>query len=139
MRFARSLFFAVLSVATCLPAAAQRKAGTFTMPYETKWNNVTIPAGEYAISIYSESQQIAMLRPANGRQSAVFLVPVSHDYDKNCASSTVRFARKNGAWSATSACFADSGLTIYFAAPANAIVALDAPAALAAPAPGGAH
>jgi hypothetical protein len=129
MRFARELFFAVLTVATCLPASAQRKAGTFTLPYETKWNNVTIPAGEYTISIYSESQQIAMLRPVSSRQSAVFLVPVSHDYNDDCASSTVHFAKKNGEWNATSACFADSGLTIYFAAPRSTMMASAASAA----------
>ena len=123
MRFARSLFFAALTLATCLPAAAQRKAGTFNMPYETKWNNVTIPAGEYTISIYSEGQQIAMLRPVDSHQSAVFVVPVSHDYNNNCATSTVLFTRKNGERRATSACFADSGLTIYFAAPASTLVA----------------
>ena len=123
MRFARNLLFAVLTLATCLPAAAQKKAGTFTMPYETKWNNVSIPAGEYAISIYSETQQIAMLRPVDSGKSAVFLVPVSHDYNGNCSSPTVSFAKKNGEWSATSVCFANTGLTIYFAAPANTMVA----------------
>ena len=119
MRFASKFLFAVLTLATCLPAAAQTKAGTFTLPHETKWNNVTVPAGDYSISIYSEHNEISMLRPASGHQSAVFLVPVSHDYDSSCANSTISFAKAAGEWHAQSVCFADSGLTLYFAKPAR--------------------
>jgi hypothetical protein len=123
MRFARNLMFAILTIATCLPASAQKKAGSFTLPYETKWNKVAVPAGEYSISIYSQSHQIAMLRAVSGHQSAIFLVPVAHDYNDACSESTIRFTKVNGEWNASSACFAESGLTVFFAQPANTMVA----------------
>lgn len=114
MRFANRFLVAVLMLATCLPVAAQKKAGTFTLPYETKWNNVTIPAGEYSISIYSENNEISMLRPESGRQSAVFLVPLAHEYTESCANSTVSMSKVRDEWSVRSVCLADRGLTLYF-------------------------
>jgi hypothetical protein len=120
MRFAsKFLLLAVLTLATCLPAAAQRKAGSFTLPYTTKWNNVVIPAGEYSISIYSENNEISMLRPASGKQSAVFLVPVAHEYSGSCVSSTLLMSKVQEEWSVRSVCFADTGLTLYFASPSS--------------------
>ena len=124
MRFASKILFLVFSLAAWLPAAAQTKAGTFTLSHETRWNNVSIPAGEYSIAIFSENSQIAMLRPASGNHSSVFLVPVAHDYN-SCASSTISLVNNAGEWSAQSVCFADSGLTLYFArkAPVTGLMA----------------
>jgi hypothetical protein len=119
MRFANKFLFVVLMLATCLPAAAQKKAGTFTLPHETKWNNVTIPAGEYSISIYSENNEISMLRPEGGKQSAVFLVPVAHEYTDSCATSTVSMSKVRDEWSVRSVCLADRGLTLYFGSRSN--------------------
>jgi hypothetical protein len=119
MRFANKFLLAVLTLATCLPAAAQEKAGTFTLPYTTRWNNVVIPAGDYSISIYSENHEISMLRPASGKQSAVFLVPMAHEYSASCANSRLLMSKVGEEWSVRSVCFADTGLTLYFAAPSG--------------------
>ena len=119
MRFASKFLLAVLTLATCLPAVAQKKAGTFTLPYATKWNHVVIPAGDYSISIYSENNEISMLRPANSKQSAVFLVPVAHGYSGGCAHSTLLMSKEMDEWNVRSVCFADTGLTLYFAAPSS--------------------
>lgn len=117
MRFASRFLFAVMTLATCLPASAQQKAGTFMLPYATRWNHVLVPAGEYSISIYSESQEISMLESVRGKQSALFLVPLSHDYGATCASSTLSMARAGHEWKVQSICFADTGLKLYFTTP----------------------
>lgn len=119
MRFASKFVFAVLTLATCLPAAARQKAGTFKLPYETRWNNAVVPAGEYSISVYSENNAISMLRPVSGKQSAVFLVPVAHEYTAACNSSTLVLRKVGQEWSARSVCLAETGMTLYFAAPAS--------------------
>ena len=117
MRFARNFVLVLLALATCIPAMAQERAGVFTLPHDTRWNNVAIPAGAYSISVYANSHNVSVLRPQNTRQSAVFVVPVSLDYGAGCASSTVSLAKEAGEWRAQSVCFADSGLTLYFAGP----------------------
>jgi len=117
MRFAKKLVLVLLALAACVPAMAQERAGVFTLPQETRWNNVVIPAGSYSISVYADSHNVSMLRPENPHQSAVFVSPVSLEYGSGCASSTVSLLKEAGRWRAQSVCFADSGLTLHFSVP----------------------
>ena len=117
MRFASKFVLVLLALATCVPALAQEKSGVFTLSHDTKWNNVVIPAGAYSISVYENSNSMSVLRPENPHQSAVFVAPVALDYETACASSTVSLVHEVSGWRAESVCFADSGLTLYFAGP----------------------
>ncbi len=116
MRFATKILFASLALAMSVPAVAQEKSGVFTLTHDTRWNNTVIPAGSYSISVYAGNHSVSMLRPENPHQSAVFVAPVSLDYGKTCANSTVSLVSAAGEWRAQSVCFADTGLTLYFAA-----------------------
>jgi hypothetical protein len=142
MRFAKKFVPVVLALATCIPAIAQNgdKTGVFNLQHDTRWNNVVIPAGAYSISVYASSHSVSVLRPENTRQSAVFVVPVSLDYGAGCASSTVSLANVAGEWRAQSVCFADTGLTLYFAVPRSSggmVASTSAPKTLIAA--GGSH
>ena len=119
MRFAKNFLVVLFALACSLPAAAQAKAGTFTLAHETKWNNVVIPAGEYTISVYSDSHLISSIRDESGKRS-IFVVPVAHDYGTRCTNSTVSLEKVGAGWTARSVCFAETGLTLYFAVPSQA-------------------
>ena len=139
MRFARNFVLVLLALATCIPAMAQEKAGVFTLPHDTRWNNVTIPAGAYSISVYATSHNLSLLRPENTRQTAVFVVPVSLDYGAGCASSTVSLVKEAGEWRAQSVCFAESGFTLYFAGPRSSSGMVASASATKALAAAGSH
>lgn len=62
----------LLSVAaSALPAAAQEAAkGHFTLPYEVRWQNANLPAGEYTFVLTSRSAESPMT--VNGPNGSVF-------------------------------------------------------------------
>jgi hypothetical protein len=65
----------LLSVAaSALPAAAQgRFDGHFRLPCEVRWQNATLPAGDYTFTLPSVSYQSAMV--VSGPDGSVFEVP----------------------------------------------------------------
>ena len=65
----------LLSVAaSALPVAAQgRFEGHFTLPCEVRWQNATLPAGDYTFTLPSVSYQSAMV--VSGPEGSIFEIP----------------------------------------------------------------
>ncbi len=69
--------FAVLTVLACSLlsgfALAESASGQFTLPGETHWSTVTLPAGDYRYSVQlSGPMTVVLVRSTSGRPAAMF-------------------------------------------------------------------
>lgn len=68
-----SFGLAVLAVVLCSSlASAQRYAGKFTLPVETRWERAVLPAGEYSITLDTTLPRIFRIQREN---KVVSLIP----------------------------------------------------------------
>ena len=89
-RFAYAALLAAttLSVATS-PASAQENAhGTFTLTHDVRWQNATVPAGEYRFSLDPDgpSSMLVLAKLSGVRTGFLFMV---HDTDETKVSSNI--------------------------------------------------
>lgn len=65
-------------IATCAFAAAANAvptfAGKFTLPYDVRWGQTVLPAGDYVIRMDSTGSP-ALISPADGSRAGVFTEP----------------------------------------------------------------
>src|SRR6266851_4599336 len=78
----RMLTIAVLALAaiggSAAPAAAQADAeGKFTLPYEVKWNDAVLPAGDYTFTLASADQPARLI--IRGPKGTMFIEAVATD------------------------------------------------------------
>jgi hypothetical protein len=69
---------ALMAICTFTTAANAQSQSVrrFTLPYEVKWNNKVVPAGEYTITtMNADHAHVAFIRSANGRWAMNTLVP----------------------------------------------------------------
>lgn len=59
--------------------------GKFTLPYEVHWHRALLPAGEYTITVSSESAP-ALVRSTNGSKTLYTEVPIVANSDEGSAS-----------------------------------------------------
>jgi hypothetical protein len=78
--------------ATCVFTAAANAQpsveGKFTLPYEVHWNHTVLPAGEYAIQVYSDGTP-AVLRSTSSGKSVYRGRPIIGDGQKGASSLTI--------------------------------------------------
>jgi hypothetical protein len=70
--------FAVVLLATCAfatSANAQSFYGKFTLPFDTHWGKTVLPAGNYTMSLNSETN-VALIRSANGSTFGFTPIPI---------------------------------------------------------------
>src|SRR5277367_2512965 len=63
----------VLAVAVHAQPVSMAK---FTLPYEVRWNKITVPAGEYTMLFKSE-EHVAFIRQEHGRRSYLIGLPLT--------------------------------------------------------------
>ncbi len=114
MTAVKKLALALLVVlATTFTVNAQDARAKFTLTHEVRWENATLPAGNYMISVYSGAVPRAVISSEDGRGS-VIAVPTFADYSSSCKSSSVSLVRDGSTWNVSSVCFNESGLALYF-------------------------
>ena len=105
-------------------ANAQDARAKFTLTHEVRWENATLPAGSYMISVYSGTVPRAFVTAEDRKGPSIIAVPTVADYSSSCKSSSVNLVRDGAAWKVTSVCFNESGLALYFgAAPSKTALA----------------
>ena len=115
MTFAKKMTLVFGFVATSfLASSAQEVNARFTLQYPTSFDGKVLPAGNYRLQTINRGKLLAMITSVDGTNDGLITVPKSLDYTSGCAKSGLRTALQSGQWSATSVCFADSTLTLYF-------------------------
>ena len=82
----RKSFYAVLLAVAALPfapalASAQQAQGEFTLPHEVRWQNATVPAGDYKFVFESQGAMgvLTLSKLSGMRTGFVFLVSDTDD------------------------------------------------------------
>ena len=120
MNSVKKLALALLVVlAATFNANAQDARAKFTLTHEVRWENATLPAGNYMISVYSGTVPRAFVTSEDRKGTSIIAVPTVADYSSSCKSSSVNLVRNGAAWDVTSVCFNESGLALYFGAAAS--------------------
>jgi hypothetical protein len=76
--------FAVVLLATCAFAAAanaQSFYAKFTLPFETHWGKSVLPAGNYTMSLNSQTN-VALIRSADGNTVGFTPIPIETSSEK---------------------------------------------------------
>ena len=107
-----------LGAALALSAHAQDAQAKFKLPHDARLGQTVLPAGEYTVTLSMVGSTRAYIVP-EGKGSAMFVLPVSTDEYASCSSSSVSMHRSGSAWSVRSICFAEPGIALYFAMPAE--------------------
>ena len=122
----RKFAYAALLAVTSLnfaptPASAQERAqGRFTLSHDVRWQNATVPAGEYRFSLDSDgpSSMLVLTKLSGARTGFLFMV---HDTDEIKSSSNLNrlVLESTAEGSYVSAMqLPEFGLTLNFAVPA---------------------
>jgi hypothetical protein len=115
MTFAKKMTLVLGLVATSfLASSAQEVNAHFTLKHPTSFGGRVLPAGSYQLQTVNRGTLLAFIRSTDENHEGMMTVPKSLDYTTGCAKSSLRMMSENGGWSATSVCFADSALTLYF-------------------------
>jgi hypothetical protein len=82
---------AVVLLATCAFAAAanaQTFSAKFTLPFETHWGKNVLPAGNYSMSLDSQTN-VAHVRSADGKTVGFTPIPITASSDKGATALSV--------------------------------------------------
>ena len=86
--YAALLAVTSLNFAPSLASAQDRAQGRFTLSHEVRWQNATVPAGEYRFSLNSDGpSSMLVLTKLSGARTGFFLLV--HDTDEIKASSNL--------------------------------------------------
>jgi hypothetical protein len=97
-----------------LVSSAQEVNARFTLEHPTSFDGKVLPAGTYRLQTINRGKLLAVITSTTGTNDGLMTVPKSLDYTSGCAKSSLRTAMQSGEWSATSVCFAETALTLYF-------------------------
>ena len=113
----KKLALALLVVlAATFTANAQDARAKFTLTHEVRWENATLPSGNYTISVYTGTVPRAIVSSEDGKRTSIIAVARIADYSSSCKSSSVNLIRDGAVWDVSSVCFNESGLALYFGA-----------------------
>lgn len=120
MNSVKKLALALLVVlAATFTANAQDARAKFTLTHEVRWENSTLPAGNYMISVFTGTVPRAIVSSEDGKRTSIIAVATIADYSSSCKSSSVTLVRDGAAWDVSSVCFNESGLALYFGVAAS--------------------
>jgi hypothetical protein len=115
MTFAKNMTLTFVFLATSFVAgSAQENAARFTLQHATSFDGKVLPAGSYRLEAINRGTLLTLITSTDKQSNALLIVPKTHDYDTPCAKSTLQVVSKDGQWSATSVCLAESAMTLYF-------------------------
>jgi hypothetical protein len=109
---------AITLVALCASAnsaTAQAFKGTFTLPEETRWNNVALPAGDYSFVLQSSAMPARI--SLDGPNGGAFILTSASDRKDSGQSSVMTIEHRGGACFVTDIYLADLGLHLRYKAP----------------------
>ena len=93
----RALRAAFLSAALVTVAAtASAATGSFTLPFETHWDNATLPAGDYTFSTWSNSDWPKVMT-ISGAGKTVYILAAVEQRGENLEGSYLEIQDVNGA------------------------------------------
>ena len=79
----RLYLIAVFALAVSISASAAhaqiRSAGTFTLPHQTRWNGVSLAAGNYTFQVEDTLSNVMVIRLRGEHQTAQFMVVPNRD------------------------------------------------------------
>lgn len=110
----KMLMLTLLALAASLGAAAQDSAIRFKLAQETRIAGVTLPAGAYRMTLFTEGHPYAIVTAEDGGRSSIMAVATASD--ARCSSSSVTLTPAAEGYSLTSACFAQADTALYFPA-----------------------
>lgn len=115
MTFTRKMTLVFGFVATSfLASSAQEINARFTLEHPTSFDGKVLPAGNYRLQTVNRGKLLATITSMDGSNAGLMMLPRSLDYTSSCAKSILRTSSQSGKWSASSVCFADTGVTLYF-------------------------
>ncbi len=118
MKTIRSLTFSSLMLAllaSCLGAGiarAQEWQGKFTLPFDARWGQATLPAGDYALSV-DQSGGAAIVTLSSGQNNVALIRAQGHDL-KTMDSSSLIVTGGRGMNTVRELKLADLGVVLYF-------------------------
>jgi hypothetical protein len=117
----RTLAIATLGfVAACgfaKPVSAQGYAGTFTLPVEVRWQNATLPAGEYTFSMASSGFPCTVI--IRGKDNAAVVMSVGKSDKVSGETSELVIERRGHTRFVREMYLAEIGLHLRYAVPSR--------------------
>ncbi len=117
--YAALLAFTTLSFVPTLAFGQEGARGKFTLSHDVRWENVTVPAGEYQFSLESDDvARVLTLNELNHNHKSFFLL--AHDMEEAKPTDRNRLVlqtARDGTSYVSAMELPEFGMTLYFAAP----------------------
>jgi hypothetical protein len=117
--YAAVLVLTTLNFAPSLASGQDNARGHFTLTHEVRWDDVTVPAGEYRFSIDSnDAPRVMTLSSLDHARGSFFLLVRTAEEDKPTGMSRLVLSKTNNGVSWVNAMqLPEFGVTLYFAPP----------------------
>ena len=113
-------FLALPVLAACLSAACQGAQpvckGRLTLPFETRWGTVVLPAGNYSFAMHSATDS-NLVNVVGEHARALIMNPVDIRKGEPSAASHLLVARQGGKGTVRALYLKPLGVTLYYPAP----------------------
>jgi len=110
-----------LSAFTFTPTqvAAQETRGSFTLKHEVRWQNIDVPAGEYAFSLQpiGGASQMLMLRPTSGKGTGFMMMVNETEESTSSDLSLLLLVSRSGKSYVSTMKLPESGIVLHFDVP----------------------
>ena len=115
MIFAKKMiFFTLLTVAASLTAAAQDRVLKFKLAQVAHIGSAVLPAGDYRMTLYSDTRIMTVVSPEDRRGAAVIALPISYETSNSCSKASVTLTPNGKELDLTSVCFGSNEIALHF-------------------------
>jgi hypothetical protein len=128
--YAALLALTTLNFAPSLAFGQLTARGKFTLSHDVRWENVTVPAGEYQFSLESDSvARVVTLNEVSPTHKSFFLmVPDTEEAKPTDRSQLLLQTARDGTSYVSAMELPEFGMTLYFTAPSGKTIAAAAAA-----------
>jgi hypothetical protein len=104
---------------TPTPVAAQETHGSFVLKHEVRWQNIAVPAGEYAFSLQpmGGASQMLMVRTTSGRRTGFMLLVNNTEEATSSDLARLILVWRSGKSYASAMNVPESGVVLHFEVP----------------------
>jgi hypothetical protein len=95
----------------------ERKGRTFSLPSETRWGNVVLPAGDYSFSLGTAGDFYTVTVMRNGMETVARIIPLPPEERKSPAKSQLLLVREGKKATVHILYLADIGTEFHFKVP----------------------
>ena len=110
----KTILVILLSLGTCLAAAAQDAHARFTLPHDAMWGKSAMPAGRYSIWLEFGGITKTYVTSEDGTKVSFIVIPQSTVVSAACDRTSVTLEHNESGWSVRSVCFSDLQMALYF-------------------------